>query len=51
MHKLRVTATMKRQFTELRDPKGGARKGGVMHVPKIQTPDEWKPSLPYSRTR
>jgi hypothetical protein len=42
MARLRITATMKRQLADLRDPKGKARKGGVMHVPKILSLDEWE---------
>lgn len=42
MRKLRVTATMKRQLADARDPKGSARKGGVMHVPRILSCDDWE---------
>ncbi|MEI2790462.1 MAG: hypothetical protein V9E93_16515 [Steroidobacteraceae bacterium] len=42
MARLRVTATMKRQLADLRDPKGKARKRGVMCVPKLLGLDEWE---------
>jgi len=42
MRKLRVTATMKRQLADLRDPKGNARKGGVMRLPRILSCNDWE---------
>lgn len=40
--RLRVTATMKNQLASLRDVRGSARRGGVMRVPPILSPDEWE---------
>ena len=42
MRRLRVTASMKRQLADLRDAKGNPRRGGVMHLPRILSCDEWE---------
>lgn len=43
MRKLRVTASMKKQLADLRDRRtGGLLRGGVMHVPRILSCDEWE---------
>lgn len=43
MRKLRVSASMKKQLQGLRDARTGAlQRGGVMHVPRILSCDEWE---------
>jgi hypothetical protein len=42
MRRLRVSASMRRQLADLRDAKGNPRRGGVMHVPRILSCDEWE---------
>ncbi|MGB7739328.1 MAG: hypothetical protein WBM03_09455 [Steroidobacteraceae bacterium] len=43
MRKLRVTASMKKQLHGLRDTRtGGLRRGGVMHLARILSGDEWE---------
>lgn len=42
MRKVRVTASMKKEFAGLRDSKGNLRRGGVLRVPRILPCDEWE---------
>lgn len=42
MRKVRVTASMKKEFAGLRDSRGNLRRGGVMLVPRILSCDEWE---------
>lgn len=45
MARLRVSARMKKEIASLRDARTGAlRRGGVMHVPRILSCDEWESS-------
>ncbi len=42
MRRIRVTAQMQKRLTDLRDRKTDHRRGGVMRVPPILSPDEWE---------
>ena len=42
MRRLRITATMKKRLAQEHDAKGNKRRGGIMLVPRMLTPDEWE---------